>query len=61
MVITGQAIGSRICALPECKVEFTPIVRWQKCCCKEHGARLRWLRRRDRVNSALKIAEAKVS
>lgn len=57
----GKTVGAKVCALPKCGQEFTPVVRWQKCCCKAHAVRLRWLRRRDRINKALELVERKVS
>lgn len=32
---------SRICELPECGLEFEPVVEQQRCCTKAHANRLR--------------------
>lgn len=48
------------CALSEfgeCDNQFVPTVYWQKCCTKEHGRRLRWLRRKARITKALNKME----
>jgi hypothetical protein len=50
-------VGTRKCILPGCDRTFAPIVSWQRCCSAQHGARLRWLKRRDRINAALRLAE----
>jgi hypothetical protein len=49
---------SRECALPGCNVMFKPKVDWQKCCCHEHGVKLRWLRRKARIKKALERLNA---
>lgn len=41
--------GTRICELSECRQPFRPKRSWQICCCPNHGTRLRYLRRRDRL------------
>ena len=51
-------VGVRKCILPGCERPFIPVVRWQVTCCEAHGRRLRWLRRKERINSALRLAEA---
>jgi hypothetical protein len=42
---------ARICELPECHVSYVPNRPWQKCCSKEHGRKLRYLRRKMRLQA----------
>lgn len=39
----------RICELSTCRIHFKPKRYWQLCCCKKHGERLRYLRRKERL------------
>jgi hypothetical protein len=50
--------GARHCALPSCRKVFMPTVGWQKCCSEGHARRLRWERRKDRINKALRLVNA---
>lgn len=52
-------VGTKRCELVECGRAFIPVVRWQRCCSAAHGARLRWLKRKDRINKALAMVERK--
>jgi hypothetical protein len=46
-------VGVRKCILPGCERSFIPVVKWQMTCCEAHGRRMRWLRRKERINKAL--------
>lgn len=54
----AKKLDIKKCALPECGIEFTPLVYWQICCSKDHAKRLRYLRRQHRIKEALEVAEA---
>lgn len=49
LISFNPSLPSLNCALLECNRPFNPKRSWQVCCCKEHGRRLRYVRRRDRL------------
>jgi len=54
----AKKLDVKKCALPECGIEFTPLVYWQICCSKDHAKRLRYLRRQHRIKEALEVVDA---
>ena len=48
-------INARVCALKGCGLVFKPKRSWQVCCSKEHSRKMRYLRRKERVEKAMKL------
>jgi len=43
------------CALKGCDNKFVPSVKWQRFCCEAHAKHFRWLRRKARIATALRL------
>jgi hypothetical protein len=52
------ALMARICQLPDCSISFIPTRPWQLCCSKDHGRKLRYLRRKEK--QAKLLAESRL-
>ena len=48
-------INARVCALKGCGLVFKPKRSWQVCCSKEHSRKMRYLRRKERVEKAMRL------
>ena len=46
---------AKLCKLPGCNVSFVPKRAWQKCCSVEHGRKLRYLRRKEKLRPTVTV------